>query len=564
MADVIKIDSLEGFEKLMPVWSELLERSDFDSIFITYEWLHTWWQVYGGSHDLFILAVKDSDSFIGLAPLMRTNYGGKKIIQFIGTPNADYCDFIGTNKNIIISSVLSFLKQHILDWDSIEFSQIPEESISRTALESYARQENMLFRMKVIETCYAFKYDGGEEKRKDFSLKRGTSLKRFINFFEKMDGLGLEHYRDANQIAEMLPQFYHSHSVRWKDRLVGGKFESRENRQFHDALVKALAPKVILRLIVLNHGNTPLAYLYAFDYKKRLNLYNIATESYYEKKSAGVILLHLLTEQTVREGHDVIDFSRGEGGHKERFVNSSSNNYQIKIYSSRRPYSAAGFYDGIKKNRIIRKLIENHRTKTLKAAFSAHYHRGGLGGIIELGLKKLFKSIIDYRSVRIFGLEKAVRTFEARDDTRIEHLGPENIETIGSFLGFAMDSDKYRAIMDRFSNGGECYIVRHSDTIACMGWAVFGREVIPECECKIDLAADEVILSDFFTSPIFRGRGFFAYLSAFVIEQMASRNKKVLAPCFSHDLKSQKTLEKIGFSPISKLQRLDILGIRLI
>ncbi|MEW5925074.1 MAG: hypothetical protein AB1746_13900, partial [Candidatus Zixiibacteriota bacterium] len=203
MAEVVKIDSLEGFESLKEGWNDLLAQSEFDSIFMIHEWLSTWWQVYGSDHELYILAARKNNSIIGLAPLMRTEESGGKVIRFIGTPNADYCDFLGKDKNEIISSILSYLGQHNDEWDSIEFSQIPEISSSCKILESLAKEMLLLYRMKVIETCHVFRYDGGEEGRKDFSLKRGTSLKRFINFFTKMDGLSLEHYQDADKIASL-------------------------------------------------------------------------------------------------------------------------------------------------------------------------------------------------------------------------------------------------------------------------------------------------------------------------------------------------------------------------
>lgn len=560
MTDAVKIDSLEGFERLKSVWNDLLARSDFDSIFLTYEWLFTWWKVYGPAHELYILAIRDNDTIIGLAPLMRTD---GRVIRFIGTPNADYCDFLGHDKNLVISGTMTYLKQHHDEWNRIEFSQIPETSASCKILESRAREMQLLCGMKAIETCYVFKYDGEEEGRKEFSLKRGTSLKRFMNFFNKMDGLNLEHYRDADRITSLLPQFYHSHAVRWKDRITGGKFENPQNRQFHEALVGMLAPQNRLRLTILRHGNTPLAYLYAFDYKGRLNLYNIATESFYEKKSAGIILLHLLTEQAVRDGYDVIDFSRGEGGHKERFVNGSSNNYQMTIYSNKPPYYVSGIYDAVKRNKFVERAIQICRLKNFRDRLASRYHHDGLGGIIEHVLKSIAGGILEIKRVTIFRLEKNAGRTAARDDVRIEQLNADDIEKIGSFMGFAIDSEKYKIDMDRFSRGSCCYILKCGDKIASMGWVVLEKDFLPEVEREFEIGTDQVLLSDFYTSPIFKEHGFTSYLLESVADMMLAGNKEVLVPDYLTELLSEGMAGKTVLSRINEIREIKFLGIRL-
>jgi len=561
MATVRKIDSVEEFEKLEPIWNDLLGRNETDVIFLTYEWLHTWWRIYGHDRRLYILAVEDDDQTVGLAPLMQS--GG--VIRFIGTPNIDYCDFIGENKKVIVEEIISYLNRNRDEWSRVELSQIPEDSSTRNYLSNAAANAGLLSRMKKIETCYSYKFEGASEERREFSLKRGSSLKRFMNFFKKMGDLSLRCIENRDEIASLLPRFYHCHNTRWRDKTIGGKFEKADNRLFHDELVKVFDGDGRLKLMVLSYGETPLAYLYAFDYKGRLNLYNIATETFYEKKSAGIILLHLLTEKAVREGCGIIDFSRGEGSHKARFINGSSDNYQFNIYSGRFEHFLSGCYDSMKKMGFVKKIIENRKIKPLREKLSDYYSQKGPAEFIRAVLGEVLKRILDYRVLLVFANEKTrPEQPSPRDDLEIIKPGPDDIEKIASFLGFAVDSDKHKTILERFTNGSICYAVMKDGLIVAMNWAVFKRDHIPGYNKQIDLADNEVILSDSYTSPLYRGQGIYYYLTGVIVKDMLDRGHKMVSVCYRNNPAPVVTLKKYGFSLVSRQRYLKILGIRLI
>src|ERR1019366_3006589 len=53
---VERIADVPGFEALRDEWGELLESSDADCLFLTWEWLSTWWKHLAGDRRLAILA----------------------------------------------------------------------------------------------------------------------------------------------------------------------------------------------------------------------------------------------------------------------------------------------------------------------------------------------------------------------------------------------------------------------------------------------------------------------------------------------------------------------------
>ena len=53
-----KIEDAAGFEKLREEGNDLLRRSASDCLFLTWEWLHTWWTHLSEGRRLRILAVR--------------------------------------------------------------------------------------------------------------------------------------------------------------------------------------------------------------------------------------------------------------------------------------------------------------------------------------------------------------------------------------------------------------------------------------------------------------------------------------------------------------------------
>jgi hypothetical protein len=66
LTEEFQLDQLEN------VWNKLLERSGSNTIFLTFEWISTWWKNFGAHHRLFIALVRKENEVIGIFPLMIT------------------------------------------------------------------------------------------------------------------------------------------------------------------------------------------------------------------------------------------------------------------------------------------------------------------------------------------------------------------------------------------------------------------------------------------------------------------------------------------------------------
>jgi len=73
------IEDFNEFENLRNVWNSILQRSFDNNIFSTWEWLWCWWKHFGKS---------------------RRHFGELRRVEFIGSPHADYNNFILLKKEV--------------------------------------------------------------------------------------------------------------------------------------------------------------------------------------------------------------------------------------------------------------------------------------------------------------------------------------------------------------------------------------------------------------------------------------------------------------------------------
>src|SRR5262245_14275943 len=121
----VLVTSVDEFDGLAKPWDDLLSRSASNNVFLTWEWLCTWWHTYGRRDALrLVLAYDDSNRLCGIAPLYRTaTYVGPvrfRALEFLGARHvsSEYLDFIADRSDYtrIVAGLLAELRRR-RDWD---------------------------------------------------------------------------------------------------------------------------------------------------------------------------------------------------------------------------------------------------------------------------------------------------------------------------------------------------------------------------------------------------------------------------------------------------------------
>src|SRR5260221_11509290 len=69
---VMKLETVQSVEKFMSLrdeWNELVGRSATGFITQTWEWLFTWWEVFGEGRALHIVLARDGERLVGIPPV---------------------------------------------------------------------------------------------------------------------------------------------------------------------------------------------------------------------------------------------------------------------------------------------------------------------------------------------------------------------------------------------------------------------------------------------------------------------------------------------------------------
>ncbi|MFH0960622.1 MAG: hypothetical protein V1897_18195, partial [Pseudomonadota bacterium] len=74
MPKVVEINETSQFLALKNKWNPVLERSRDDNLFLTWEWLSTYWRHFGKDRKLKILSIEDNNKLIAIAPLRQCRY----------------------------------------------------------------------------------------------------------------------------------------------------------------------------------------------------------------------------------------------------------------------------------------------------------------------------------------------------------------------------------------------------------------------------------------------------------------------------------------------------------
>ncbi len=137
MLSIKKVSNQNEFLRLKEEWTALLKRSKSDTIFLTWEWMYTWWECFKGNKQLFILTVhEENENLIGIAPLCmdKKKIGGITVlnyIKFLGTmpTSSDHLDFIFSQgrERDTLEAIVNYMFQEN-KWDLCVLSNIPVSS----------------------------------------------------------------------------------------------------------------------------------------------------------------------------------------------------------------------------------------------------------------------------------------------------------------------------------------------------------------------------------------------------------------------------------------------------
>jgi CelD/BcsL family acetyltransferase involved in cellulose biosynthesis len=324
---ITEVNKHSDFVALEQTWNDVLWKCDH-SIFSTWEWLSAWWKHFGNDKRLLLLLAEDNDKIIGIAPLMYSVHKmfGLRIgkIEFIGTPDSDYNDFIITEKGEeCIKRFIDYLNNLPEKWDCIELTDIPEHAKPLLFLNKISNN------VKPVHACpYTSLPESFDVFLKGLSHNRRYDLRRNIGRLERNFKVEFTFYSGSQSAIQGINEFFELHQKRWRSRGFTGIFAEQKIRNFHLDIAKSFSQKGWLGLFSLKLSGNPVAALYGFKYRSKFYYYLSGFDPRYSRYSVGNLLMSFVIGECIQEGFAEFDFLRGAEEYKDRWNTMTRWNYQ--------------------------------------------------------------------------------------------------------------------------------------------------------------------------------------------------------------------------------------------
>jgi CelD/BcsL family acetyltransferase involved in cellulose biosynthesis len=360
-------------------WNNILGQSESDSIFLTWEWVFSWWQVYGGGKELCVLVLRDQhEDIVAIAPFYiraRKILGAVSIneIRFLGTGedvSPDYLDFI-IKRGFENEAINAFIKYLAVKnkWDVANLTDMVSTSLTVRAIQNMAADNGLIVKTSERAICPYIQllpdweaYFGGLSKNMRYNIKR-----RMQNL-EKDFKTRYFIWQDIEGLEYAMERLSFLHNKRWEQKGSKHGFSSKEYNAFHKAVAREFALKGWLQMSCLELNNEIVAILYDYRYGNKIYYYQGGFDPSLYKYSLGLVLRAYVIQKAIENGIKEIDLLKGAYEHK--YIWTEQDRHTINLMIGKNTFgSKVFFFDTFRKPQMkaaVKKRLPNFLLKTIE------------------------------------------------------------------------------------------------------------------------------------------------------------------------------------------------------
>jgi CelD/BcsL family acetyltransferase involved in cellulose biosynthesis len=319
-------------------WEELRAKTPSTSIFQSYGWNVCWWRCKGSSRGILALhSARVEGRLVGIAPLYLETQArfpmlDRPELSFIGSGNADYCDFIVDEEHAQAAAELLRCVVRIPErWAVLRLGDLPDRSAVLRALRS-GRHRN-LESPKRSTACPAVLRVPGERTFEKLTQKK--MLRQNTKLLSRAGRVETMHLTGAETIQPHLDGFFSQHIRRWKPTPHPSLFLQEGNRSLYRCVVDQLAPEGKILFSVVTLDGAPVAYHFGFLEGTTLYYYKPSYDPAFAKLSPGSTLLSSLFQFCENRDLTKFDFMRGDEAYKAQYANHNDPTWTYSIHRGR-------------------------------------------------------------------------------------------------------------------------------------------------------------------------------------------------------------------------------------
>lgn len=278
------ITKTEEFFALRDQWNVINQSSPKGTIFISWEWLYTWWETYckDGNRQLYILTCTNNrNQIIGIAPFQilsnpKKYFPCSRQLILLGTGETDGSYVFGEYMDLLIQpgqeqrvvdSFSSYLTKNNTLWDGMKFHELLVDSYLSKLFSKQLSESSFEMVREVKEKGFRT-YIDLPDTYKDYLMglrkKMRNNITRTFSRLESEQNYTIDTISDVEKVNESIEVLAELNRSRRGDMKKYSVFEQENFVKFHRRVIKRLLSKNQISLKILRFGDEPVAALYSF------------------------------------------------------------------------------------------------------------------------------------------------------------------------------------------------------------------------------------------------------------------------------------------------------------
>lgn len=315
----------EDVAALEPEWNALLARSGSDTIFLTWEWVDSWWHAYGDALRPYVVSFEREGALVGIAPLVRRPVSRllalrHEAVAFLGDGSADsdYLDLIvAPGEEGAVAEWLADVLETLRPGRRVaRFHEVPGTSPNLEPLARALRTRGWSWRSETVP-CAVIRFpDTWDEYLRTLKPRMRTKVRSLERRLEEGHRVRFERCAPRERLEEVLASLFDLHQGRWARDGQVGVFANEAKRRFYTLLSPRLLERGWLRLSTLEVDGRPVAHQMCFEYHGVLYLLQEGYDPDWEEQGVGNVLRARVMRDAIERGVTSYDFLGGVTEHK--------------------------------------------------------------------------------------------------------------------------------------------------------------------------------------------------------------------------------------------------------
>jgi hypothetical protein len=349
-------DHLKQFE---PMWNKSIECLNFDSLFVTYEWIYVWAKHFANDDNLFIVVAYEDEMLLGIFPLLRKTqtFAGVSYTSFQSMTNYESPRYnVVYQSPEILQAMLSYLNTH-WPWDLIDLHFIPADELNYPVLREF---KGSLFKKMIIisesESAFVAINTTWDNYLKTLPKKIKKNLRYFEDRLKREGGFEILTHNESYHLDKLLMEAFEIDNKSWRNSTGTSILASPGFKNFYIDLGVHLSRLSRFELHFLSFNHKKIAFDYCVSYKNRYYVLKTAFDQDYALNSPGRILKKKILQGVFdKHSYDSYDFVGSMTSWKKEWTSDSEKLNNIKLFSNTFKARALFYFYFLKQK--VKKLV---------------------------------------------------------------------------------------------------------------------------------------------------------------------------------------------------------------